>query len=95
MWHDQLATGSVSVPNVDSKLIVNRFWVITRIEAMLERIIDGLYEESAALTITLMSRANLSRKRKKGDNQEGRLPKPKQRNINFPGATAQEAWNFS
>ncbi|KAH7413687.1 hypothetical protein DE146DRAFT_626820 [Phaeosphaeria sp. MPI-PUGE-AT-0046c] len=73
----------------------DRFWVIARIEAMLERLVDGLLEESAALTITLKSRANLSRRRGKAEFQDGRLPEPKQRNINFPGTTAQEAWNFS
>ena len=73
----------------------DRLWVIARIEAMLERIVDGLLEESAALTITLKSRAGLSRRPAKGSKQEGRLQEPKLRDINFPGATVQEAWNFS
>jgi meiotic recombination protein SPO11 len=62
---------------------------------MLERIIDGLLEGSEALTITLQSRAGLSRKRAHAVSRDGQLPEPKERDINFPGATAQEAWNFS
>lgn len=61
---------------------------------MLERIVDGLLDEEDALTITLKSRAGLSRRSKVADNT-GQAPEPKQRDINFPGATAQEAWNFS
>jgi len=59
---------------------------------MLERIVDGLLDESDALTITLKTRAGLSRRRAKPD---GKTPKARQRDISFPGTTAQEAWNFS
>jgi meiotic recombination protein SPO11 len=69
--------------------------VIARIEAMLERIVDGLLEESEALTITLKTRVGLSRRRVNGTQADGKLPEAKQRDISFPGATAQEAWNFS
>jgi meiotic recombination protein SPO11 len=62
---------------------------------MLERIVDGLLEEDEALTITLKSRAGLSRKRAHSTSGDGQLPEAKERDINFPGATAQEAWNFS
>jgi meiotic recombination protein SPO11 len=72
-----------------------RDWVIARIEAMLERIVDGLLEDSEALTITLKSRAALSRRQTLVANGDRRVPEPKQREINFPGATAQEAWNFT
>jgi meiotic recombination protein SPO11 len=72
-----------------------RDWVIARIEAMLERIVDGLLEDSEALTITLKSRAALSRRRIVVANGDGRVPEPKERDLNFPGATAQEAWNFT
>ena len=70
--------------------------MIARIEAMLETIVDALLEEHEALTITLKSRAALSRRRTTtvGDGQ-GLVPKPKERDINFPGVNAQEAWNFS
>jgi meiotic recombination protein SPO11 len=62
---------------------------------MLERIVDGLLEESDALTITLRSRAAQSRKREYATGHDGQLPQAKVRDISFPGATAQEAWNFS
>lgn len=70
--------------------------MIARIEAMLETIVDALLEEHEALTITLMSRAALSRRRTTatGDGQV-LVPEPKVRSVNFPGTSAQEAWNFS
>ncbi|KAF2827051.1 DNA topoisomerase IV, alpha subunit [Ophiobolus disseminans] len=70
-------------------------WVVARIEAMLERIVDGLLEESDSLTITLKSRTGLSRRRANAASADGKLPEPKKRDINFPGASAQEAWNFT
>jgi meiotic recombination protein SPO11 len=76
-------------------LICNRYWVIARVEAMLERIVDGLFEERDALTITLKSRVGFSRRCAHVVESDGKAPKPRQRDINFPGATAQEAWNFS
>jgi meiotic recombination protein SPO11 len=79
-------------------LKVARLWVIARIEAMLERIVDGLLHESEALTITLKSRtglSRLSRRRANASDINGQVPAPKQRDLNFPGATTQEAWNFS
>jgi meiotic recombination protein SPO11 len=69
--------------------------VIIRIEAMLEKIVDALLEEHEALTITLKSRAALSRRRTAiAADDQGKIPEPKERDINFPGANAQEAWNF-
>jgi meiotic recombination protein SPO11 len=62
---------------------------------MLERIVDGLLEEHEALTITLKSRAGLSRRRAYDASSDGKAPRPRERDISFPGATAQEAWNFS
>lgn len=62
---------------------------------MLERIVDGLLDENKALTITLKSRAGISRRRAKQIDTGGKTPQPKKRDISFPGATAQEAWNFS
>jgi meiotic recombination protein SPO11 len=76
-------------------LTIFRFWVIERIEAMLERIVDDLLAENEALTITLKSRAGLSRRRGNPTNNNGQVPAPKQRDLNFPGASSQEAWNFS
>ncbi|KAH4155448.1 hypothetical protein HBH43_212630 [Parastagonospora nodorum] len=84
---EQCASGSIRPAR-------DRQWVIARIEGMLERIIDGLLDEEDALTITLKSRVGLSR-RSKVANKNGQAPEPKQRDINFPGATAQEAWNFT
>jgi meiotic recombination protein SPO11 len=78
-----------------SMLTSNRYWVIARVEAMLERIVDGLLEERDALTITLKSRVGFSRRRPHAVEGDGKVPKPRERDINFPGATAQEAWNFS
>lgn len=76
-------------------LISGRFWVIARIEGMLERIVDSLLVESEPLIITLKSRAGISRKRTKTSGSGGKVPEAKQRDISFPGSTAQEAWNFS
>jgi meiotic recombination protein SPO11 len=73
----------------------DRFWVIARIEAMLERLVDGLLDESESLTISLKSRSGLCRRRANAVGDVGQTPKPKQRDINFPGATVQEAWTFS
>lgn len=77
------------------KLTSSRHWVIARIEAMLERIVDCLLQGDQSLTITLKSRAALSRRNAVGVEGDGSVPKPKERDINFPGTNAQEAWNFS
>jgi hypothetical protein len=69
--------------------------VIARIEAMIEKIVDGLLEEHEVITITLKSRAALSRRRVTAAEGDARTLEPKERDINFPGASAQEAWNFS
>ena len=61
---------------------------------MLERIVDGLLEENESLTITLKSRAAPSRRRANALDGDGHPPEPKQRDISFPGASTQEAWNF-
>lgn len=92
---DQFGTGRL--PDFDPIVILIdcRMWVIARIEAMLERIVDSLLEESEALTITLKSRAGISRRRAKIKYADGKLPEARKRDISFPGATAQEAWNFS
>ncbi|KAH7079721.1 meiosis-specific topoisomerase Spo11 [Paraphoma chrysanthemicola] len=73
----------------------DRPWVIARLEDMLERIVDGLLDESESLTISLKSRSGISRKRANAVDDSGHPPQPKQRDFNFPGATAQEAWNFT
>ncbi|KAF1835351.1 DNA topoisomerase IV, alpha subunit [Decorospora gaudefroyi] len=73
----------------------DRHWVTARIEAMIEKIVDGLLEGHGVLTITLKSRAALSRRRIAATEADGRVPEPKERDINFPGANAQEAWNFT
>jgi meiotic recombination protein SPO11 len=62
---------------------------------MLERIVDGLLEEHEALTITLKSRTGFSRRRAYDASSDRKVPEPRERDICFPGATAQEAWNFS
>ena len=69
--------------------------MIARIEAMLERIVDGLLEEHESLTMTLKSRSTLSRRQTVVVAGNGPTPPPKERDINFPGANAQEAWSFS
>jgi meiotic recombination protein SPO11 len=76
-------------------LTIVRSWVIARIEGMLERLVDGLLEESETLTITLKSRAGISRRGTKTARSVGKAPEPRTRDINFPGTSAQEAWNFS
>ena len=62
---------------------------------MIELIVDAQLEDHEALTITLTSRAALSRRRSAPADGQEQTPKPKERDINFPGASAQEAWNFS
>lgn len=61
----------------------------------MEDIVDALLEERESLTLKLKSRATLSRRRVISKDTAGRIPEPKERSVSFPGATAQEAWNFS
>ncbi|CAO2647362.1 Nn.00g082840.m01.CDS01 [Neocucurbitaria sp. VM-36] len=65
----------------------DRNWVIARIESVLEKVADGLLEESEPLTITLKSRSALSRRRTNALDSEDQHPEPKHRDISFPGAT--------
>ncbi|KAF2023648.1 DNA topoisomerase IV, alpha subunit [Setomelanomma holmii] len=95
LWDSQEDLLLTPLANGAKRVTQDRHWVIARIEGILEKIVDGLLEESEALTITLKSRAGLSRKRTSADREAGSAPPPKQRDINFPGATAQEAWNFT
>jgi meiotic recombination protein SPO11 len=62
---------------------------------MFEMIVDGLLEGSEKLTFTLKSRANISRRQFDSSGGADNAPTPKEREISFPGNTAQEAWNFS
>lgn len=62
---------------------------------MLEIIVDGLLENSERLTITLKSRAGISRRHPVTEDRAGATPAPRVRQISFPGSTAQEAWNFT
>lgn len=68
---------------------------MNRIERMLKNIVDGLLEGTESLHFILKSRANISRRSRQIDDTDGALPEPKERVISFPGANAQEAWNFS
>ncbi|KAF3034495.1 hypothetical protein E8E12_003991 [Didymella heteroderae] len=81
--------------NVGKRVPRDRHWVIARLEAMLEKIVDGLLEESERLTFTLKSRAGISRRQPVTNDRAGSLPAQKVRQISFPGNTAQEAWNFT
>ncbi|EUC36914.1 hypothetical protein COCCADRAFT_2054 [Bipolaris zeicola 26-R-13] len=83
------------IAEVTQSSVRDRYWVIARIEAMLERIIDGLLGQHESLTITLKSRAAFSRRNAPSNEGDGSIPKPKERDINFPGANAQEAWKFT
>ncbi|KAF2125542.1 DNA topoisomerase IV, alpha subunit [Dothidotthia symphoricarpi CBS 119687] len=83
------------VPDNTKRQLRDRSWVIARIEAVLETIVDALLEESEPLKITLKSRAGLSRRRINPVDSSGRVPDPKERDINFPGSSVQEAWNFT
>lgn len=95
MLCDPFATGGQLSREAACDANLDRLWVIARIEGMLERIVDGLLEENKPLTITLKSRTGISRRRGKTSDSRGKIPEAKQRDINFPGSTAQEAWNFS
>ncbi|USP72959.1 meiosis-specific topoisomerase spo11 [Curvularia clavata] len=81
--------------DVTPNSVCDRYRVIALIEAMLERIIDCLLRGDQSLTITLKSRAALSRRNTVGVEGNGSIPKPKEREIKFPGANPQEAWNFT
>lgn len=76
-------------------LTYDRYWVISRIESLLEGIIDGLLSEVKTLTITLKSRGNFSKNHATSRGSELKQSKPRSRDISFPGATSQEAWNFT
>lgn len=73
---------------------MDRDWVIARIEAMIEEIVDGLLEDSEQLSFTLKTRNGITRRKPQAD-ATGSLPPAKSRDITFPGSTVQEAWRFS
>jgi meiotic recombination protein SPO11 len=77
------------------KLILERNWVIARLETMLEGIVDGLLVGDDDLSITLKSRAGVTRRGKNIEKEKRSIPPAKTRKVNFPGANAQEAWRFS
>lgn len=79
----------------EDKLTCNRNWVIARVETMLEGIVDGLLADEDELSITLTSRAGVTRRGKGTSRPQGSIPPAKTRKINFPGSNAQEAWRFS
>ncbi|KAF2626578.1 DNA topoisomerase IV, alpha subunit [Macroventuria anomochaeta] len=89
--------GSVEVLSVEvgKRMPRDRHWVIARLEAMLERIVDGLLEGSERLTLTLNSRAGISRRQPVAKISFEAAPAPKVRQISFPGSSAQEALNFT
>ena len=73
-----------------------RDWVIARIEAIFEGIVDALAEEKTKLSITLSTRSGTAGRKLDSTNgivmtSTGLLT----REITFPGSTAQEAWRFS
>ncbi|KAF1954227.1 DNA topoisomerase IV, alpha subunit [Byssothecium circinans] len=74
--------------------VPDRSWIISRIEGMLETIIDGLLNPSQQLSISLKSRANLSRRQGEGSEEPSAIPPPKTSTVTFPGSNAQEAWRF-
>lgn len=65
--------------------------VISQIESMIKRVIEGHFDGSQQLSIHLLSRANLNR-RHGGD---ASVPVPRPVSIKFPGNNVQEAWRFS
>ncbi|ORY19119.1 Spo11/DNA topoisomerase VI subunit A [Clohesyomyces aquaticus] len=73
----------------------DRNWVLARIEGMLEEIVDGLLENRGQLAITLKSRSATAGQVM--DSSGGRRPAStlKNKEVNFPGRTAQEAWRFT
>lgn len=72
-----------------------REWVIERIENMLEGIVDGLLADNEQLTISLKTRAGLSRRHLDKSRDGVVVPPPKVRELNYPGNNAQDAWRFS
>ncbi|KAF3054094.1 hypothetical protein E8E11_011568 [Didymella keratinophila] len=77
------------------RIFRDKHWVIARLEAMLEQIVDGLLEDRKRLTFALKSRAGISRRQPVPENRADSTPAPRVRQISFPGSTAQEAWNFT
>ncbi|KZM27096.1 ATP binding [Ascochyta rabiei] len=55
----------------------DRHWVISRLEAMLERIVDGLLEGSEKLTFTLKSRTGISRRQPHARDESHTIPAAK------------------
>jgi meiotic recombination protein SPO11 len=79
-----------------SHLTVISQWVISSIESMLEHIVDGLLEDRDQLSFTLRSRGGTKQKNL-DPNRKVISPssKMKERQLNFPGSSPEEAWRFS
>lgn len=78
-----------------SLLTYIRDWAISRVEGIIEQLVDELLEEGKELSITLKTRAGTGRLKKGSTGHQGKIPPAKSRKIKFPGASAQEAWRFS
>ncbi|KAH7135132.1 meiosis-specific topoisomerase Spo11 [Dendryphion nanum] len=73
----------------------DRTSVITRIEAMLENIVDALLHNIDPLSITLKTRSGITRRMRKSHASADETPAPKERRFCFPGSTVKEAWRFT
>ena len=69
--------------------------VISQIESMIKRVIEGHFDGSQQLSIHLLSRANLNRRNGGDAESHASVPVPRPVSIKFPGNNVQEAWRFS
>lgn len=76
-------------------LLLDRDWVIDRVEAMLEDVLRALLEHTE-MAITLHSRTT-GKARSANAKLAGEEDRPlsRVRKITFPGSSAKEAWRFS
>lgn len=73
----------------------SRNWVISHIEEVFEKILDGLINHEKDLAITLKSRSSTLRRKSAAPLQTGEVPLSMTREITFPGTNVREAWRFS
>jgi meiotic recombination protein SPO11 len=71
--------------------------VISKIENLLEAIVDGIFDcdNGAQLAITLRTRSGVARRQRHGLEDLNFPSPPKTQDICYPGSTAQDAWRFS
>lgn len=62
---------------------------------MIQKVVEGFSNNNQQISISLQSRANITRKNGRGAGDPVSVPPPKNIIIKFPGNNVQEAWRFS